>query len=114
MFRDTQEELKRIEKELLEAEEAEETEETEEILEAPEADPRDYEAVRNYRSGVRNFANNYKAYNADRTDEDPEEFGRRVDGEEKGLWGLLALALCLLAGIVCVLVWWLIRFRGVF
>ena len=134
MFRDAQEELKRLERELLAEEEEAQTpeeegeeeeeltqEELEQILELldekPESAmdmPEDYDAVRNYDGQVRNFANNYTAYNADRTDTELESYSREVreGSEDRSLAGLSALALALMAGILGVLVWWLVRYQG--
>lgn len=126
MFRDAQEELKRLERELLAEEEEEQTTEEEELAqdaleeileEEPESAmdiPEDYDAVRNYNGQIRNFANNYTAYNADRTDTELESYSREVreGSENRGLAGLSALALALIAGILGVLVWWLVRYRG--
>lgn len=131
MFRDAQEELKRLERELLAEEEEEQTPEEEEeeltqdeleqILELLEEEPEtamdmpeDYDAVRNYDGQVRNFANNYTAYNADRTDTELESYSREVrEGSgDRSLAGLSALAMALMAGILGVLVWWLVRYQG--
>ena len=131
MFRDAQEELKRLERELLAEEEEEQTPEEEEeeltqdeldqILELLEEEPEtamdmpeDYDAVRNYNGQVRNFANNYTAYNADRTDTELESYSREVREEsgDRSLAGLSALAMALMAGILGVLVWWLVRYQG--
>ena len=131
MFRDAQEELKRLERELLAEEEEEQTPEEEEeeltqdeleqILELLEEEPEtamdmpeDYDAVRNYDGQIRNFANNYTAYNADHTDTELESYSREVrEGSgDRSLAGLSALAMALMAGILGVLVWWRVRYQG--
>ena len=84
MFRDTQEELKRLESALLE-------------------DSPDRAA----------HTGSYKAYNADNTDEDPETYSRALLQPAKSDRGLILLAVLLTLGIAAVAVYWLIRFRGV-
>lgn len=102
MFRDKDEELARLEEELLEKEEPEEEEEL-----APEDPDEESEAYVNY-------ANNYKAYNADKADLDLEEFSEEVyTPTPHRHMGLLTAIMLLLAGILLVLGWWLVRYMGV-
>ena len=65
---------------------------------------------------VRNFANNYTAYTAGNTEVNAEELSRALledeEADRKAGNRLMVLAMCLLAGILGILVWWLIRFRG--
>ena len=65
---------------------------------------------------VRNFANNYTAYTAGNTEVTAEDLSRALledeDADRKACNRLMVLAMCLLAGILGILVWWLIRFRG--
>ena len=105
MFRDTSEELARLEAELLAEEEPEELlpEEEEE-----EDDPWQYEDTRaendpevyeNYSNGygrnLRSRASGYRAYNTDESDEDLEQYSETVRRGSR--IGCLAVALCLLA-----------------
>lgn len=84
MFRDAQEELERLESALL-------------------AEP----------PAPAQHAGNYKAYNTDHTDEDPETYSRALLQPAKSNWGLILLAVLLALGIAAVAVYWLVRFRGV-
>lgn len=118
MFRDTKEELKRLQQELLEDEPEEEQEAEEFPDEASveqmlgEDDPiPDTQVYRNfsndYGRGLRNFASGYRAYNGDRTDTDLEEYSETVyRGQKKprGCCGVLVL-LTLAAG-AAVLLWY--------
>lgn len=108
MFRDKDEALARLEEELLEEDaptpEEPEAEEEETFLEAPSGDTAEY----------KNFANNYNAYNADHTDLDLEEFSEEIYASSAPRHaGLLATVFLLLAGILLVLGWWLLRYLGV-
>lgn len=95
MFRDKDEELARLEEELLEQD-------------APEEVPDDEEEA--YEPPVQNV----RAYNGDAADVDLEEFSDAVytptRNRNTGLFALLFLLLC---GIFCVLAWWILRYRGV-
>lgn len=67
----------------------------------------------------RNHSNDYgaavQAYNTDRTELDPETLSEELETEDKKVTtGLIATALLLSAGIVGVVVWWIIRYWGVF
>ena len=65
---------------------------------------------------VRNFANNYTAYTAGNTEVNAEDLSQALledeEANRKAGNRLMVLAMCLLAGILGILVWWLIRFRG--
>ena len=87
MFRDREEELERLQAELLEEEEQETAEElleeetVEQLLEGEEQgeNPEVYRNFSNdYGSSLRNFASGYKAYNTDKVDADLEELSRDV------------------------------------
>lgn len=118
LFRDTKEELKRLQQELLEEETEEEQEEEEFPDEASveqmlgESDPiPDTQVYRNfsndYGRGLRNFASGYRAYNGDRTDTDLEEYSEtvyRAKKKPRGCCGVLVL-LALAAG-AAVLLWY--------
>ncbi|MBR5529747.1 MAG: hypothetical protein IKU57_04645 [Oscillospiraceae bacterium] len=117
MFRDKEEELARLEEQLLEDEPAEEeTEEYEEdfeeeeeaFLEEPSGDTSDY----------KNFANDYghvDAYNADKADLDLEDYSEEVytPSETRKDNKLLYTIFLLLAAIFLVLAWWVARYTGV-
>lgn len=109
MFRDKDEELARLEEELLEEEKKEvlHEEEEPEFLEEPSGDTDEY----------KNFANSYgniNVYNADTADLDLEEYAETVyESTPQRHTRLLVLATLLLTGIFLVLVWWFIRYMGV-
>ena len=118
MFKDQKEELRRLEEELLLEEEADCPEDL------PEEDPEDaylddpddfgQETDETYY----NFSNGYGAYNAynsDVTDEDMEEYSKKVydDPSERKNRRLLILALILLSAILCTLAWCYLRYQGV-
>ena len=112
MFRDKEEELARLEEELLEEEIPEEElleEEEEEIFyEEPSGDTAEYH----------NFANDYghvHAYNADTADVDLEEYSDEVYHEPPASrqTGLLLVVMLLLFGIFCIVGWWFLRYRGI-
>ncbi len=119
MFRDTSEELARLEEELLAEEEPEE-----ELPPEEEADPWMYEDTRasrnpqiyqnysnDYGKNLRNYASGYRAYNTDRSDEDLEQYSEKV--RKGSRVGCLAVVLCLLAiAIAAAAVIWLAYERG--
>ena len=132
MFHDAQEELKRLEAELL-AEEDSPVQEPESPAQddLPEEDdldillaqtqrietPEGASVYRNYSNdygkSLRNYASGYKAYNTDKTDEDLEEFSQQVySPRKKGLTGLVVTALLLTAAIFAVLCYLVVRFGG--
>lgn len=120
MFRDTKEELKRLETQLL-AEEPENineetpAEETEELTEEELAQIRRLIREPEPQYEIRNYANNYQAYNSDNTDVDPEEYTQALEeptlSRKKIL--LAVLAFLALAGVVAVVVLWLARAGGI-
>ena len=128
MFRDTQEELKRLEEQLL-AEEPPKQEpaldqetrviripEEQELLLPEEAaeeepEPDDYQPRRKKKG---RYIGRYEAYNSDRTDTELPKYSEEVR-QPKGdpvVFGLSVLALILMAAILGVLIWWFVRFRG--
>jgi hypothetical protein len=108
LFKDAKKELERLEAALLEEEEEEEQWDEEDDL-LDDDDDFGEEAPEVYR----NFSNRYKAYNADRTDWDPEELGDELEKpRSSGIWGLCALALALIAGIFLALGWWYLKLNG--
>lgn len=96
MFKDAQKELERLEAELRE-EEPEEWDEEDPLLDDDDDFGEETPEV------YRNFSNRYKAYNADRTDWDPEDLGEAL--ERRPRRGL-AVFLLLLAGVIAALAWW--------
>ena len=109
---DTDEELKRLETELLKEDTAPQ-EEPEDILDDPfirqrmeEGDP---DETRFYGAGIR-----AEGYNTDRTDVEPDEISGELEEEPEdgSIRGLLITAVCLSAGILLVLLWW--HLRGIF
>ena len=118
MFKDRKEELRRLEEELLLEDEADSPQEL------PEDDPENTylddtddfgqeteETYYNYSNGY----GAYNAYNSDVTDEDLEEYSKKVYGNtgERKNRGLLILTLILLSAILCTLAWCYLRYKGV-
>lgn len=100
MFRDTQKELERLEAELWDEEE-EEWEEDESLLD--DDDDFGEDLPENYR----NFSNRYTAYNADRTDWDPDDMAGELERKPRsGPWVLCAVALLLTAAVFLLLAWY--------
>lgn len=105
MFQDKEEELKRLEEALLAEEETEEEQEISQPQDAtmvfqPVAEP----------AGV----SPRKVYNTDVLDTDLDDFSRRVERPKgEGLTGLVILAILLTAGVVCAVIWWVLRLRGI-
>jgi len=100
MFKDTKEALERLDTQLRQEQEAQPPE-------SPSPEPAVYHNFSN------NYGRNLKAYNTDRSDEDLDSFSEAVREPRRshGIWGLIVTALCLTAGIVAVLFWWMIRFN---
>ena len=125
MFRDTSEELARLEAELL----AEEVPEQEQPLEEEEEEdiPWKFEDTRpadgrviyqnysnDYGKGLRNYASGYRAYNTDDSDEDLEDYAEdvRQGKKEKGILGLAVTACLLALAIAAVVILWFAKARG--
>ena len=106
MFKDRQEELERLEAELLQEEPAEEDIPEEEDLFGEEIP----EIYRNHAKGYGKI----HAYNTDVTDGDLERFSEEVREPKKhtDVLVLCAVAMCLITGIIGVLCWWAVRFLG--
>lgn len=129
MFRDAQEELKRLEEQLLAEEDLPKQEpelgketrvipipEEQDVLlpeEAAEEEPEpERQPPRRKKKG--RYIGRYEAYNSDRTDTELPKYSEEVR-QPKGdpvVFGLSVLALILMAAILGVLIWWFIRFRG--
>lgn len=127
MFRDTSEELARLEAELLAEEEPEEEEQPLEEEEGEEDLPWQFEDTRpaggqviyqnysnDYGKELRNYASGYRAYNSDDCDEDLEEYSEDVrQGKRSGGTVLLAIIACLLAlAIAAVVIFGFAQERG--
>ena len=102
MFKDTKKELQRLEAELMaeeeELEEEEAWDEEEDLLDDDDDFGEETPEV------YRNFSNRYKAYNADRTDWDPEDLAEEL--ERRPRRGLAIFILLLLAGVIAAIAWW--------
>ena len=125
MFRDTKKELDRLQEQLLEEEEELPEEEDDEfpdeedlehLLDEDGAMP-DAPVYRNfsndYGRGLRNFASGYRAYNADKTDTDLDEYSRKVYEAKKkpvGCCGVVAVLAA--AAAVAVAIWWYLQGGG--
>lgn len=107
MFRDTKEELKRLEEELLAQEEQDQQPD-------PPAQPVYRNFSNHYGADLRNYASGYKAYNTDRTDTDPQQLSNQIRGEEeeKPLTGLVLTACALTLGILLVMLYWAVKLLG--
>ena len=124
MFRDAQEELKRLEAQLLAEEPEEEKKEPESPEEAPpeeaELTAEDLAQLRQLLKDpepeyeIRNYANHYKAYNTDRTDEDPDAYTQELESlsERRGGAVRILVAILLLAAVIGTVAWWLLRAGG--
>lgn len=134
MFKDTQQELQRLEEELLaeeeeELEEAAAEEEYEDFLDFSEFDQDMMDRTAStlvFRSGAEKFRQQLNdqqhksapvhAYNSDETDEDLDDYSEEVwepNGRKDGsLVGLTVLAVVLTLCIVTVLAWWMMYFVG--
>ena len=97
MFKDTKKELERLEAELLE-DEPEQWDEEDPLLDDDDDFGEETPEV------YRNFSNRYKAYNADRTDWDPEDLGEELERRPRRGW--IVFLLMLLAGVIAALAWW--------
>lgn len=102
MFKDTEEELERLESALLEQEEPT----SEEPPVAPEAFADDDTAP--------DCVTDFEAYNNDAIDEDLDAYSEQVyEGKQEKNVVLYAVLFALLTGILCVFGWWVLRYSGV-
>ena len=101
MFRDRQEELQRIQQQLLDED-------------IPETDEALLEDIAGLVDDVQEGYEPDGFYNNDYTDLDPEELSQELLYEEprENLKGLVVAAVLLTLGIVAVLGWWIVRLMG--
>ena len=120
MFRDKDEELKRLQEALLEEDPAEQiTEEEFEALlweEDQGKKPKVYQNYSNhYGKDLRNFASGYQAYNTDVTDTDLDEYSQQVyEAAPSGAGWFAWLVAILMAAVVGVIVWLFFSMGGRF
>jgi len=123
MYKDAKEELKRLEEALLEEEEDQQAE----TAEAAETDidalleqtkemlEKSSDETQVFHWSPEELQRSGRVYNADRTDEDLQQFAEQVrDGGKKSLTGWIITAAVLAAGIAAVVIWWIIRYGGAF
>lgn len=129
MYRDREEELKRLQEQLLEDEEPteEQNAEEEELLdeETLEILMRDYQQPQNtrvyqnfsndYGKKLRNYASGYQAYNSDKTDTELDSYSEAVrePKEPAGLLWLVIVLLALMGVVAGVILWMYIKLGGV-
>lgn len=130
MYRDREEELQRLQKQLLEDEEPaqEQEEEEEELLDEETLEEllnessqikntKVYQNFSNdYGKNLRNYASGYKAYNSDRIDTELDSYSEAVREPKKtgGLMWLAAVLLALMAAVVGAIVWMCFGQGGIF
>lgn len=120
MFRDAKEELRRLEQALMEEEssdeyeddEYEDDEEYEEDGAFSDYEPYD-EQIPSVSGPYRNFANNYRAYNSDRTDVDLDEYSEEVRNPRQNLSCLGGLVVFLLGGIAVMVGLFALKIYGI-
>ncbi len=119
MYKDAKEELQRLEDALLEEDLPEEElpeepadEETPEAISVEDlmAETRRIDIIENGEEQIPDLAETRRIYNTDQLDVDLEEYTQQVQEEPKSLTGLLITATALAAGVIGVLVWWLVRY----
>lgn len=118
MFKDTKEELQRLEEQLLSQEPQAHTEDEldallEQFLNEPDEEPaaQTRTVYQNYSNGYGDERKEFRAYNTDKTDRDLDAYSDDVyEPKKESLTGLLVTAALLLLGIAGVLMWWVVRF----
>lgn len=126
MFRDKEEELQRLQVELLQEEQTARPEEEfpaeedfEELLWDTDQgeNPQVYQNYSNdYGKNLRNFASGYRAYNTDKTDTDLDRYSEQVQECSKTpLWWiwLLLLIMLLMASVVAAIAWMFFSTGGI-
>ena len=100
MFRDRQQELQRIQQQLLEED-------------VPETEDELLDDIAELVDDVQTGYEPDEFYNTDYTDLDPEELsGELLEPERENLKGLIVAACLLTIAIVLVLGWWIVRLMG--
>ena len=115
MFRDTQEELERLQEQLLQEEEAADS--LEQLPEEADFEALLYDADQgqtpsvyqnysnDYGKSLRNFASGYQAYNTDKTDTDMDQYSQQVQQDTTGIpwwiWPVLILMASMVIAIGC-------------
>jgi hypothetical protein len=124
MFRDREEELQRLQDQLLEEEDPQPEEalpdddDFDDLLSEnqPIEDPEIYQNYSNdYGKNLRNYASGYRVYNSDKTDTDLDTYSESVrEGQpsRRFLW-IPVLLLGLLAAVVLALLWKYLRLGGI-
>lgn len=126
MYRDREEELQRLQKQLLEDEETAQEQEEEDLLDAETLEELLSESSQikntkvyqnfsnNYGKNLRNYASGYNAYNSDKTDTELESYSEAVREPKKTgvLMWLAVVLLALTAAVVCAIVWMWLRQGG--
>ena len=109
MFRDKDEELRRLEQELLEEEEADALPEDEEDFD--DYDEEDEDPAQD----LTPHRGSYRAYNTDTADDDLEDYSEQVLLGRSGrrIRMLCAVAICLILAICAVFGWCVLRYKGV-
>lgn len=120
MFKDTQNELKRLEKELLWEQEQEKLQKDDSLdallREVDALLEEDTPVYQNYSNGYgaqqTRVIPAYRAYNSDKTDRDLQVYSDEVyePQKEKGIVGLIVTAAIELAAIFVILAYWAVRF----
>ena len=121
MYKDAKEELKRLEEALLEEEETQPEkpdedadldallEQARELLKEPSDETQVFHWQPEELKGTAHV------YNTDKMDGDLDSFSEEVrSGGQKSLTGLVVTAIALAAGIVAVLIWWIVRYGDAF
>ncbi len=110
MYKDAREELQRLEDALLEEEAIEEETLEEDTEEALLAATQRIESLEQVEEQTPDLAATRRIYNADPLDVDLEDYARQVQEAPKSLTGLIIAAAALAAGVIGILVWWLLRY----
>lgn len=119
MYRDREEELQRLQEQLLEVEEPAQEQDEEELLDEDTLEEllsdssqikntRVYQNFSNdYGKNLRNYASGYNAYNSDKADTDLDSYSEAVREPKKtdGLLWLAVVLLAMMAAVVGAIVW---------
>ena len=98
MFNDAKQELERLQEELLAEEKTAPVQQDDDLLSDQILDQL--------------LDMDYRSYNADKTDVDPQELAQELSRPTSSLTGLIVTAGLLTLGIFLVICWWLIRYMG--